>query len=264
MDILKKDLAPISSEAWGEINSEAQKVLNNVLSARKFVEVSGPHGWDYGAHSLGRLENLQKEGNVNYGTNQVQPLIEARVPFELNIWELDNIIRGEDNIDLDPLRDAAKEIARFEENIVYGGHKQANIAGLQNSSDHNPISFPEKTEDWLKTVAEGINTFNCAGVGGPYSLVLSQEKWSDILAYIKGGQPLQNIIKNATGGSIIVSPFLKEEGYLVAEQEDNCQLTLGSDLAIGYESHNTKTVQLFITESFTFRVIDPATVIVIQ
>ncbi len=266
MDILKKELAPITSKAWDAINDEAKNVLNNVLSARKFVDVSGPHGWDKGAVSLGRLNiNDKGKGGVKYGVNQVQPLIEARVQFELNIWELDNIIRGEENIDLDPVKEAAKSIAKFEENAIYQGFKEGNITGLKDSSEHHPLHFPDNPDDWLKEIATGMNEFKNVGVGGPFSLVLSEDKWGEIISHIKGGQPLQNVIKSATGGSIIVSPFLKdEEGYMVSEQDGAFELTLGSDLAIGYETHNSKTIQLFITESFTFRVIDPTAFIVIR
>ncbi len=265
MDILKKELAPITSKAWDAINDEAKNVLNNVLSARKFVDVSGPHGWDKGAVSLGRLTiNDKGKGNVKYGVNQVQPLIEARVQFELNIWELDNIIRGEENIDLNPVRDAAKSIAEFEENAIYQGFKEGNIEGLKASSEHHPLHFPDHPDDWLKEIATGMNEFKNVGVSGPFSLVLSEEKWGDIISHMKGGYPFQNVIKSAIGGSIIVSPFLKNGGYMISEKDGSFELTLGSDFAIGYENHNSKTVQLFITESFTFRVLDPTAVIVIK
>jgi uncharacterized linocin/CFP29 family protein len=39
-------------------------------------------------------------------------------------------------------------------------------------------------------------------------------------------------------------------------------MTIGQDIAIGYEHHDSKTVQLFFTESFTFRVLDDRALVV--
>jgi uncharacterized linocin/CFP29 family protein len=39
------------------------------------------------------------------------------------------------------------------------------------------------------------------------------------------------------------------------------KLSFGQDLAIGYESHNADEVNLLFTESFTFRVLEPAAVL---
>jgi len=36
------------------------------------------------------------------------------------------------------------------------------------------------------------------------------------------------------------------------------ELTVGQDLAIGYKQHDAKDVDLYYTESFTFRVLEPA------
>ncbi|MFW5752345.1 MAG: family 1 encapsulin nanocompartment shell protein, partial [bacterium] len=121
MDIFKKTLAPITDEAWKEINEQATSVFKNVLSARKFVDVEGPHGLDFGAVARGRLHvpEGQEKNPVKFGIHQVHPLIECRIPFTLDIWELDNSVRGAEDIELEPLEKAAREIALFEEKAIY-------------------------------------------------------------------------------------------------------------------------------------------------
>ena len=39
------------------------------------------------------------------------------------------------------------------------------------------------------------------------------------------------------------------------------ELILGQDLAVGYEAHNKDSVTLYFTESFTFRILEPAAVL---
>jgi len=85
MDILKRGLAPITDQAWQEIDRQAKKVFLNHLTGRYFVDVIGPKGWDFVAVGLGRLnvpEN-QKEGDVRFGIHMVQPLVEIRTSFQI-------------------------------------------------------------------------------------------------------------------------------------------------------------------------------------
>ncbi|MFO7874186.1 MAG: family 1 encapsulin nanocompartment shell protein [Bacteroidales bacterium] len=263
MDILRKSLAPISDKAWEEINDTAVDVLTSVLSARKVVDVEGPKGWDYAALSTGRINVPDNQkGKVKYGTHEVLPMVEARVPFKLNIWELDNVARGAEDIDLDALEDAAREIAKFEEKAIYEGFKAGKIAGLKNSSDYSAINFPDAVEEILDAISLGVSRMKANSIEGPYSLVLNTEKWHKINSFIRG-YPLRKQLENLLGGSIILAPNVNES-FLVSQRGGDFRLVLGQDLSIGYESHNNKTVELYFTESFTFQVIDPAAVIVLK
>ena len=263
MDILRKSLAPITDKAWEEINETALEVLTSVLSARKFVDVEGPKGWDYAALSTGRIDVPKgQKGPVEYGVNQVLPLLEVRIPFELNIWELDNVARGAEDIDLDALEDAAREIAKFEENAIYEGFKAANIKGLKSCNEYDTPAFPENGEEIIGAVANVLAQFKANSVEGPYSLVLSQDKWEKVNSYVKG-YPLRKQLENLLGGSIIMAPNI-DGAFIVSERGGDLKMVIGQDLSIGYKAHNNKTVQLYFTESFTFHVVDPAAVAVFK
>lgn len=54
---------------------------------------------------------------------------------------------------------------------------------------------------------------------------------------------------------------LAQDAFLVAARGGDIELSVGQDLAIGYHSHSTEAINLFITESFTFRVIAPEAII---
>jgi uncharacterized linocin/CFP29 family protein len=263
MDILRKSLAPISQEAWAEINETAVDVLTSVLSARRVVDVEGPKGWDYAALPTGRIKvPAGQKGALKYGIHQVLPLVEARIPFELNIWELDNVARGAEDIDLEPMEDAARKIAQFEENALYEGFKPGGVAGLKNSSDHEVIAFPEAEEHIMGAISLAVTKLKAASIEGPYSLVLDTEKWQKVNGYVRG-YPLRKQLENLLGGSIIMAPYLKG-ALLVSERGGDFKMVVGQDLSIGYESHNSKTVQLYFTESFTFQVVDPAALVVFR
>ena len=264
MDILRRSLAPVSQEAWHEIDEQARIIFQNVLTGRRFADVEGPHGVDFGAVSMGRLDlgENQKEDQVRYGIHRMQPLTEIRKSFRLNIWELDNTIRGAGDVNLDELEAAAGDIAGFEEKSIYHGFDKACIKGLKNGSDHKPLSFPDQPQDILKTLTDAIGNLRQSSIEGPYNLILGREQWQKLMVHT-GGYPLRKQVEDLIGGEIILN-FYMNEGYLVSARGGDFKLVLGQDLSIGYESHSEKEVQLYITESFTFRVLEPAAVVVLE
>ncbi|NLA98863.1 MAG: bacteriocin family protein, partial [Spirochaetales bacterium] len=85
MDMFKRELAPLSAQAWSEIEARAKEVLLSRLTARKVVDVDGPKGIDFTVISEGRL-TLVDDGEVKAGTYTAKPLTEARIRFSLNKW----------------------------------------------------------------------------------------------------------------------------------------------------------------------------------
>ncbi len=101
-DLLRRNLAPITTEAWKEIDEEATRTLRTHLTARGILGVNGPHGWSLGAVNLGTLDMGKEEPapGVGWGLRKNLPLMEIRVPFSLDIFDLDNVSRGSKTPDL--------------------------------------------------------------------------------------------------------------------------------------------------------------------
>jgi uncharacterized linocin/CFP29 family protein len=264
MSVLKRHLAPITDAAWEEIDGNAKTFLSALLSARKVVDVVGPKGWDYSAVPLGRLEipKQQKKGEVEYGVHRVQPLIEARMDFTLNIWELDNVTRGAKDIDFSAMEEAAHKITLFEEEAIYYGFEPGSIAGLKASSPYKPIKLTTDPDKVMEIISGGITKLVEATVNGPYALVAGPEIWR-FLASAGRGYPLRKRVENLLGGPIVLSPFV-DGGFLLSIRGGDLRLVLGQDLSIGYNSHDSKTVRLYFTESFTFQIIDPSVIMTIE
>jgi uncharacterized linocin/CFP29 family protein len=184
------------------------------------------------------------------------------VPFELDIWELDNIVRGAKNIDLKPMEKTAAVLAAFEDNAVFNGLKKAQISGMREASAYKPLDYPKNEEELPRTIAHGVNLLQAASVEGPYALMLGAEKWQDLTTCAQG-YPLKSRVEEVIGGPIIVSQNI-DGGFLVPDQTEDLLLTLGNDISIGYESHDSEKVKLYFTEAFTFQVLDPSVVIVLN
>jgi uncharacterized linocin/CFP29 family protein len=260
MDILKRSLAPLTSEVWDEIDGRAKEVLENYLTARKVVSVSGPKGWDYSVVTEGRLDVVdKKENGVSAATYKVKPLMEVRATFELDRWEMDNIVRGAKDIDLSPLEEAAEKIARYEEEAIFSGNAKAGIKGILETEGVSEFELGNSREEIVDAVTKGVLKLQKDYSAMPFTLVVSTETYRNINREIKG-YPLTKQLKEIIGGEIVVSPSI-EGALLVPENDEDLEMIIGQDLSIGYQYHDDKKVRLFITESFTFRVLDPTIIV---
>ncbi len=259
MDILKRDHAPISQAAWAEIDQQAQQVILGNITARKFADFTGPLGWDFSAVNLGRLKVGKKAAgmSVEWGVREVQPIVEFRRHFTLNMFEIDNLTRGSQDADIEPLIEAAKEAARFEDTAIFQGFSQGGIEGIIKSSGHKAAKLPKAAEEYPKAVSQCVKAMHMANVGGPYLLILGPDEYFDLIQAGKGGFPPAKIIEEITGSQTVMCPSIKG-GVLVSARGGDFELTVGKDFSIGYWNHSKHEVEFFITESFTFRVLEPA------
>lgn len=261
MDMFKRELAPLSAQAWSEIEARAKEVLLSRLTARKVVDVDGPKGIDFTVISEGRL-TLVDDGEVKAGTYTAKPLTEARIRFSLNKWELDNLARGAKDIDFDNLDTALEKLALFEENAVYNGYAKGGIKGLKESSAHKALTLGTEPNEILTSIAEGVLLLKKGFIHGPYTLVVGKPTWL-LLSRDSYGKSLLDRIEKMLGSKVVLANSL-EGALLVPYDNENLELTIGQDFALGYETHDTKEVTLFATESFTFRVLEPKAIVVFK
>jgi uncharacterized linocin/CFP29 family protein len=264
MGLLRRHIAPLAPEAWQETEDAVRDVVAARLSGRRVVDVSGPHGLDTAAVGLGRLDvsKEQTRGTVGYGVHRVQPLVEARAGFELDLWELDNLARGAKDVELGPAEQAARDLADFEDHAIFNGFQPGGITGLMDLDAHEPLKLELQVEAFTGAVGTAQLLLRDHAIGGPYALVLGPEayRWVDAQSC---GYPLRRQITGIFGGEIIYSPVITG-GLLISLRGGDFELTLGQDIALGYDAHGADQVKLFLTESFTFRVIEPAAAVVLK
>jgi uncharacterized linocin/CFP29 family protein len=75
MNNLKRELAPVSTAAWKEIDTEASRVLKLKLAGRKLVDFDGPLGPTAAAVNTGRREPLSSApaADIEASRRQVLP-----------------------------------------------------------------------------------------------------------------------------------------------------------------------------------------------
>ena len=257
MDLLKRNHAPITPDAWKQIDDEASRVLKLNLAGRQLVDFDGPHGWQYAAVNTGQL-TIRNDGSlgVPWGIRGVVPLLELRVPFELNIMDLDNASRGA-VLDLAAVVSAAERTAHAEDEVIFNGFRAGGVTGIVPASPYPPIPMPEDYSAYPSVVAEAVETLKRGGVDRPYALALGPERYEGLTGAAEEGHSIRARVERVLGGAIVLAPRVVGAVVLSVRGGD-FQLTVGQDLSIGYQSHDRDTVFLFVTESFAFRVLERA------
>ncbi len=258
MNHLLRELAPISADAWAQIDDEAKTRLTTYLAGRRLVDFSDPEGWDYSAHNLGRTTEVASPGaGVQARLRQVAPLLELRVPFILLRDEIANASRGNNAIDLGPLEDATKAIALAENTAIFHGYAAGGITGITEAASHDPVAIPAEWDEFPRAVAVGVERLLLAGIRGPYGLALGDDAWVGVVEATERGSTLIGHLGSIVdGGPIVWAPGVRG-AIVVSQRGGDFTIDAGQDLSIGYSHHDADTVTLYLEESFTFRVEEP-------
>jgi uncharacterized linocin/CFP29 family protein len=255
MNNLHRELAPISSEAWTAIEQEATRTFKRHIAGRRVVDLSGPHGVGYSAVGRGHtVEIAAPDEGVLARQRVVSPLVELRVPFTLSREELDNVERGAQDADLDPVKAAARQIAFAEDRAIFEGYPAANITGIRAATSNAPIPQPTDPLQAPEAVAQALSALRLAGVDGPYSVLLSADFYTLVSETSDHGHPIRTHIERLIPeGEIVWAPAI-DGAFVLTTRGGDFDLQLGQDLSIGYLSHDRDTVQLYFQESLTFLV----------
>lgn len=252
MNNLHRELAPISSAAWAQIEEEASRTLKRHMAARRVVDVEGPKGVELPAIGTGHLRQIAAPGDgIQAAQRETKALVELRVPFELSRQAVDDVERGANDSDWAPLKEAARIIAFAEDQAVFEGYAGAHIQGVRQGTSNPALPLPADVRGYPATVAQAVTQLRLAGVNGPYALLLGAEPYAAVAGAADHGHPVLEHIKHLVDAEVIWAPAIKG-GLVLTTRGGDFELHLGQDISIGYLGHSDTTVRLYLQETFTF------------
>jgi uncharacterized linocin/CFP29 family protein len=251
--------APISDASWALIDQEARERLGVALAARRLVDFSGPHGWEHSATNLGRTEPISEApcDGVTALRRRVLAVAEVRAPFAVSRDELRAGDRGAADVDFEALDRAARNLAVAENKAVFHGWPQAGIEGITEATPHAEVPRGADFNDYPRPVAKAVELLLQGGIGGPYGLALGTDDYTGVIETAEhGGYPLFDHLRKILDGPIVWSPGVN--GAVVLSQRGGDFLfDCGQDVAVGYDRADEDAVNLYLEESFTFRIATP-------
>jgi uncharacterized linocin/CFP29 family protein len=252
MNNLHRELAPISDAAWAQIEEEASRTLKRYLAGRRVVDLQVPSGVALSAVGTGHLRNIASPADgVVARQREVKPLIELRVPFELDRQMIDDVERGANDSDWQPAKDAAKKIAFAEDGAIFEGYAAADIEGIRQGTS-NPIeTLPSDVRNYPDAIAHALNQLRLVGVDGPYSVLFSADAYTALAEARDYGDPVLEHVRRLVDGEIIWAPAIAG-AFVLTTRGGDFDLHIGQDISIGYASHTDTAVRLYLQETFTF------------
>jgi uncharacterized linocin/CFP29 family protein len=262
---LLREHAPITPKAWQDIDEEARERLTSTLAARKLVDFTGPHGWDYSSTNLGRVTAVDEAiAGIEARSRRVLPLVELRAPFTVAKSELRDLDRGAADVDYESLDAAAERIAVAENVAVFRGLAGAGVEGIAEATAHPVVeNGRENLDAWPERVAKAVEMLLSAGVAGPYGMALGPEDYTAVVEGTeRGGYPLFDHVRSILKGPLVWSPGL-QGAIVVSMRGGDFLFESGQDLSVGYDHHSADAVHFYLEESFSFRVVTPEAAVVL-
>src|ERR1700694_1847068 len=179
MNNLHRELAPISDAAWSQIEEETSRTIKRYLAGRRVVDVQGPGGMALSAIGTGHLRSLKAPGDgIVARQREVKPLVELRVPFELDRQQIDDVERGADDSDWQPAKDAARLLAFAEDRAIFDGYAAAGIGGIRQGTSNPIMTLPADVREYPDAIAQSLSRLRLVGVNGPYSALLGADAYT--------------------------------------------------------------------------------------
>jgi uncharacterized linocin/CFP29 family protein len=216
------------------------------------VDVQGPAGARLSAVGTGHQTTIAAPAEgIRARQREVKALVELRVPFVLTRDAIDDVERGSEDSDWQPVKDAARLIAFAEDGAIFEGYDAANIQGIRQGSSNPIMTLPADVRAYPDVIAQALNQLRLAGVNGPYCVVLGAEAYTALQETSDEGYPIIAHIKRLIESDIIWAPAI-HGAFVLTTRGGDFDLHIGQDISIGYSSHTDTTVSLYLQETFTF------------
>jgi uncharacterized linocin/CFP29 family protein len=252
MNNLHRELAPISDGAWAQIEEETSRTFKRYLAGRRVVDVRAPEGTALSAVGTGHLRTIAapKDGIIAR-QREVKTLVELRVPFELNRQMIDDVDRGANDSDWQPVKDAARRIAFAEDGAIFDGYAAAGIVGVRQGTSNPKTTLPADVREYPEAIAQGLSQLRLVGVNGPYAVLLGADAYTALAETSDHGYPVLEHVKRLVDDKIIWAPAIAG-AFVLTTRGGDFDLHIGQDVSIGYLSHTDTAVRLYLQETFTF------------
>lgn len=252
---LHRELAPISAEAWAEIEQETARTFKRYLAGRRVVDVQGPGGPSLSAVGTGHQRTIAGPADgVRARQREALAVVELQVPFTLSREQIDDVLHGAEDSDWQPAKDAARIMAQAEDQAIFAGYSAAGITGIAAGASNPALALPAEVRDYPNVVASAIGQLRAAGVDGPYAVALSAEAYTAVSETSDHGYPVLEHIRQLIDGDLVWAPAIAG-AFVLTTRGGDFSLHLGQDLSIGYYSHSDTEVRLYLLETFTFQLL---------
>jgi uncharacterized linocin/CFP29 family protein len=260
IDALGRTGSPVSEHVWEALDKTMVGAATSQLTGRRLLDVRGPYG--LGLKSVALPDEDAGDGLIVSGT---VPLALIQRSFTLSARDLAAYEHESTSLDLAPLAEAAIEVARREDEVVFAGTRRA--PGLTTIEGVASVPLPawDALGSAVGTVIAAATRLDENGFHGPYALAVSPARYNLLLRRLETGvvSELDTIREIATDG-VFKAPVLDDAGVLIAVGAQFAHIVVGQDMSLGFVGPTADgRFEFTISESLAVRVLERGAVCVI-
>jgi uncharacterized linocin/CFP29 family protein len=263
MDILRRGIAPLSTEIWKQIDEAVTGMARRTMAARRVATFESPRGWDQVAVALGTVTpHKTREGHAVVSLPDVALLAEIRAAFTEPWATIEAVERGAPALDATAAEAAAREVALAEDRLVFYGEPGDKGFLTAPESPRQPCGDWGKANQVVTDLLKAVEQLDTAGIPGPYEVILAPPRYYAYLRAADDGYPASRHLRDVLVG-VHRSAVIKDAGALFSTRGGDFVLTVGGDLSVGYRAHDQAGVHLFCVETVAAQTVGPDAVCVL-
>lgn len=264
-----RDAAPFGQEVWDQIEAVARAAADEVRAARRLLEMIGPLGFAAraGVADDEPVVSDEAEAQVHVHMPRVRPLPVLHRTFALGARSVAAREASREPLDLSEAAEAARQIARAEDKLLFGGNAAAGVRGLFAHEGAIELSAGDwadparAADDLLGALAR----LDAAGRHGPYAVAVSPARFYQLLRPYPGSAltPHAQLLPAFAGG-IVKAPGLEDGALVVVRSASGPRAVIGQDLSAAYDGREGIFHRISLVESVTLLPGIPASVAVLR
>ena len=263
MKFLNRETSPIAVAVWSQIDNVFTPLLSQRLKLRTLVGFT-PVPFETDAIATGNLNILSSSEHLTLSVREPIRMIEVRYDFDMPKSVVEDFKRDKSDFDNTVFKHVANRFSAVENSLILEGVKEAQIEGILKNIPRKPI-HAKSTKGLIDAVASMIAAFGAEFVEGPYKLVLSTATLIKMVGESEGGVSIKSRLEILLGANFfVVCENIGDDKILALSQRGgDFALYNGLDVSIGYAEEKTDSYALFMSESCTFRIINPEAALLI-
>jgi len=263
MKFLNRETSPIAAAVWTQIDGVFTPLLSQRLKLRSLVGFT-PVPFETDAVATGNLKTIISSEELTLSVRKPIPMVEIRYDFDLPKSIVEAFKRDKPDFDDSVFKKVSNRFSAVENSLILDGVIEADIEGILNNIPRKPI-HAKHTKGLIDAVASMIAAFGAEFVEGPYKLVLSTATLIKMVAESEGGVSVKSRLETLIGPNFfVVCENIGDDKILALSQRGgDFILYNGLDVSIGFAEEKEESYTLFISESCTFRIINPEAAVLI-
>lgn len=268
-----RETAPFGQGLWDQIDATIASAAGEVRAARRVLEVVGPLGFDArvgvaedtAIEEAAESPEAAQRAHVHVPRVRAMPVLHRNVALGARAVEANQ--RRREPLPLDTLAEAARQIGRAEDRLLFDGLGPTGFRGLV--AHEGAIELA--AGDWgdparaVDDLLGALARLDAAGRHGPFAAAVSPARFYQLLRpHPNTGFTSYQQLQPAFDGGIHKAPALGDGALVVLRSPSGPRIAIGQELVAAYDGREGIFHMISLIESVTLLPGAPGSVAVLR